>query len=204
MPGPPSRTAGFTGPPTPGMPPGVQRTNTQGSLPPPPNSPPAFAGPPSGPPQYDPQRPSTVPVQQYANYQPNSPGHPPVQSPGQPGYGHSPMPSPGYNPQQPYQPLGSPPPGGFTQYQYGSTTGSTPGADSYGMHQPQHQQHQQLYRPTEQENSIVDNEVAPQRNSNMGKRAETGGEGRREIPKEIGQEILMSGVHVVAIDSIYV
>jgi hypothetical protein len=32
--------------------------------------------------------------------------------------------------------------------------------------------HQQLYRPTEQEASVDGNEVAPQRNSNMGRRAE--------------------------------
>lgn len=168
MPGPPSRTQTFGGPPTLG----VQRTNTSGSIPPPPQSPPAFAPPPSGPPpgQYDPQAPqpgiqrqSTVPVQQYANY-PGSPGFPPaVQSPGHPG--QSPMPSPSYTPQQ-YQPLASPPPGGYTQYQYSSTSQQTPGTDPYGMHQ-------QLYRPTEQEAGVKDNEPAGgQRQSNIGKRAE--------------------------------
>lgn len=169
IPGPPSRTQTFSGPPTPG----VQRTNTSGSLPPPPQSPPAFAPPPSAPPptQYDQQgapqpgiqRQSTMPVQQYANY-PGSPGHPPVQSPGYPG--HSPLPSPGFAPQQQYQPLASPPPGGYTNYQYSSTSQQA-SSDPYTMHQ-------QLYRPTEQEASIHHNEPAgaTQRNSNIGKRAE--------------------------------
>lgn len=138
LPGPPSRAQTFSGPPTPG----IQRTGS-GSLPPPPQSPPAFGGP---------------PAQQYANY-PGSTSQAPVQSPGYPA--HSPLPSPGFPPQQQYQPLSSPPPGGFTQYQYGSTTASNPSAI-----------HQQLYRPTEQEASVDGNEVAPQRNSNMGRRAE--------------------------------
>jgi hypothetical protein len=169
IPGPPSRTQTFSSP----SPQGVQRTNTTGSLPPPPQSPPSFAPPPSAPPpSYDSQGPSpqpglhrqsTQPTQQYANY-PGSPGHPPVQSPGFPS--HSPLPSPGYAPQQQYQPLASPPPGGFTQYQYSSTTQQTPGTDPYAMHQ-------QLYRPTQQEANVVDNEPTPaQRQSNMGKRAE--------------------------------
>lgn len=169
IPGPPSRTQTFSGPPTPG----IQRTATTGSIPPPPQSPPSYAPPPAGPPpgQYDQQgtpqpgiqRQSTMPVQQYANY-PGSPGYPPsVKSPGAPG--HSPLPSPSYAPQQ-YQPLASPPPGGYTQYQYGSTTQQTPGTDPYAMHQ-------QLYRPTEQEASVHEH-TAPgqQRNSNMGRRAE--------------------------------
>ncbi|KAF2192709.1 hypothetical protein K469DRAFT_694769 [Zopfia rhizophila CBS 207.26] len=186
IPGPPSRTATqqFSGPPTPG----VQRTNTSGSLPPPPpQSPPqgqayqqSFASPPSAPlppGQYDPnnpspqpgiQRHSTMPVQQYANY-PQSPGYPPVQSPGLPGTpGHQPVPSPGYAPQG-YQPLtspGHPPPGGYTQYSYGSTAQQVPGAHPYNMHQ-------QLYRPTEQEASVDGNEPSSgQRQSNIGKRAE--------------------------------
>jgi hypothetical protein len=159
MPGPPSRThtQSFTGPPTPGM----QRTHTGTSIPPPPppQSPPAFAPPPSAPPlgQYDQQGPpqpglqrqSTLPTaQQFASYQGTS-GPPPTGSP---------LPSPGYAP-QPYQPLASPPPGGYAQFQYGST-GATPPT-------------QQLYRPTEQEAGVQGNEPAPgQRNSNMGKRAE--------------------------------
>ena len=159
MPGPPSRThtQSFTGPPTPG----IQRMNTGASIPPPPppQSPPAFAPPPSAPPlgQYDQQGPpqpnlqrhSTLPPgQQFANYA-GSPGFPPAGSP---------LPSPGYAPQH-YQPLASPPPGGFAQFQYGSTG-------------PQAQT-QQVYRPTEQEASVQGNEPAPgQRKSNMGKRAE--------------------------------
>ena len=77
--------------------------------------------------------------------------------------GHSPMPSPSYTP-QPYQPLASPPPGGYAQFQYGSTG---VGADPRSTHQ-------QLFRPTEQEAGTVDHEAAgkKERNSNMGKRAE--------------------------------
>ncbi|KAF2022058.1 hypothetical protein BU24DRAFT_417704 [Aaosphaeria arxii CBS 175.79] len=175
IPGPPSRTSNYNTPS-----PGVQRTNTTGSIPPPPQSPPAFAPPPAGPPPgtYDPhgsstpqpgsQRQSVVPVQQFANY-PGSPGHPPVQSPGFPN--QSPMPSPAFSPQQQqqqqYQPLASPPPtGGFNQYSYSSTTQQTPGTNPFNMHQ-------QLYRPTEQEASVVGNEApAGQRQSNIGKRAE--------------------------------
>ncbi|KAF2741293.1 hypothetical protein EJ04DRAFT_507128 [Polyplosphaeria fusca] len=170
MPGPPSRTQTYNGPPTPGM----QRTSTSGSIPPPPpQSPPAFAPPPPAG-QFDgntlqhsgSQRHSTLPVNQYANY-PNSPGFAPsVQSPGAPS--QSPLPSPGYTP-QPYQPMaspGHPPPGGFTQYQYGSTSQQTPGTDPYSAHQT-------LYRPTEQEAGVQHNEpAAAQRNSNIGRRAE--------------------------------
>ncbi|ORY19847.1 hypothetical protein BCR34DRAFT_471593 [Clohesyomyces aquaticus] len=176
MPGPPSRTQTFSGPPTPG----IQRTNTAGSLPPPPaQSPPqaqgypqSFAPPPTAPPpsQYDQngpshpgiQRHSTLPVPQYAGY-PQSPGFPPVQSPGLPPG------TPGYGPPQSYQPLASPgiPPGGYAQYQYGSTTQQVPGADPYAMHQ-------NVYRPTEDEAAVAvhGHEPPQQRNSNMGKRAE--------------------------------
>lgn len=163
MPGPPTRTSNYAGAPTPG----VQRTNTTGSIPPPPQSPPAFAPPPAGPPpgQYDPQpgiqRQSTAPTQQYATYA-NSPGFPPgMQSPN--AASHSPIPSPGYKPQN-YQPLASPPPGGYSQYQYSST----------GAAQDPYATHQQLYRPTEQEASTVDHlpAGAPGAKSNIGKRAE--------------------------------
>ncbi|KAF2867196.1 hypothetical protein BDV95DRAFT_582802 [Massariosphaeria phaeospora] len=172
IPGPPSRTQTFSGPPTPGIAPTVQRTNTAGSIPPPPQSPPSFAPPPPSAPPAGPydrrtppqQRHSVVPTQQYANY-PGSPGHLPIQSPGlqSPGLpGPSPLPSPGYAPPQ-YQPLASPPPGGYTQFQYNSTSQQTPG---YSMHQ-------QLYRPTEQEAGVDGNEATPaQRNSNIGRRAE--------------------------------
>ncbi|KAF2691638.1 hypothetical protein K458DRAFT_438038 [Lentithecium fluviatile CBS 122367] len=180
MPGPPSRTSTFSGPPAPG----IQRTNTTGSIPPPPQSPPAFAPPPAGPPpgQYDAQgtpqpgiqRQSTLPTQQYATYA-NSPGIPPaVQTPGAPG--QSPMPSPTYTP-QPYQPLASPPPGGYTQFQYGSTAQqANTGADSAAMHQ-------QLYRPTEHEASTKDhaNAQAPVRQSGLGKRADQVEKGARRI-----------------------
>jgi hypothetical protein len=173
MPGPPARTntqQSFSGPsPTPG----IQRQNTAGSMPPPPpQSPPSFAPPPSAPP---PASQPGAPSQQYATY-PGSPGHAPsaVQSPGYSAPSGTPLPSPGYSPQhhqqqqQQYQPLTSPPPGGFTQYQYGSTTGQVPGAVS-----AQHAQHQQLYRPTEQEASVDGNEpTSGPRNSNLGRRAE--------------------------------
>jgi len=141
MPGPPTRSSTFSGPPQPGL----QRSSTVGSIPPPPQSPPSFAPPPAGPP------PGQVPVQQYA---------------GSPGAAtHSPLPSPGYAP-QPYQPLASPPPGGYGKYQYGSTSQQAPGTDPYSVHQ-------QLYRPTEQESGIKDHDApAGQRTSNMGKRAE--------------------------------
>ncbi|KAF2271126.1 hypothetical protein CC78DRAFT_563675 [Lojkania enalia] len=178
MPGPPSRTSTFSGSPAQG----VQRTNTAGSgslPPPPPQSPPAhsynqsFAPPPSAPPsgqldlnsppQPGIQRHSTLPTPQYANF-PHSPGLP-QNYPGSPGH---PVPSPGYAP-QPYNPMaspGHPPPGGFAQYQYGSTNQQTLGTDSYAVQQ-------QLYRPTEQEAGVHGNEPAPpQRNSNIGKRAD--------------------------------
>jgi hypothetical protein len=150
VPGPPSRTSTFSGPP---QPPGVSRTNTVGSILPPPQSPPSFAPPPG-----------QAPVQQFASH-PGSPGFAPsVQSPGAPS--QSPLPSPGYAPQQ-YQPMASPPPGGYAQYQYGSTTPQPTGADGYGVHQ-------QLYRPTEQEAQIKNHAApgGPQAKSNMGKRAE--------------------------------
>ena len=156
MPGPPSRThtQSFSGPPTPG----IQRTNTGGSIPPPPpqKSPPAYGHPPpsaSPPHQYEQgpphlQRHATMPAQQYANY-PNSPGYP---------AGIVPTPSPGYSAQH-YQPHASPPPGGYSQYQYGATS--------------QVPQTQQLYRPTEHEAGVNNHEAPPaQRNSNIGKRAE--------------------------------
>lgn len=147
MPGPPSRTSTFSGPP---QQPGIHRSSTVGSIPPPPQSPPSFAPPPAGPP------PGQPPVQQYANH-PASPGFPGTQSP---------VPSPGYAP-QPYQPMASPPAGGYSQYQYGSTTQQQAGADPYRLHQ-------QLYQPTEAEAGVKDHEkINPaEKKSNMGKRAE--------------------------------
>ncbi|KAL6705847.1 hypothetical protein ACN47E_006307 [Coniothyrium glycines] len=156
VPGPPAPGQGFSGPPS------VQRTNTSGSTP-------SFAAPPSAPPQYNGQaspppglnRSSTMPTSQYANY-PASPGFPPApQSPP----AHASLPSPGFAPQQ-YQPLASPPPGGYTQYSYGSSTPQVSGTNQPSIHQ-------QLYRPTEQEAGVVDNEEphAP-RNSNIGKRVD--------------------------------
>lgn len=141
MPGPPSRASTFSGPP---QQPGIQRSSTVGSIPPPPQSPPSFAPPPAGPP------PGQAPVQQYAS-------HVPTQSP---------IPSPGYAP-QPYQPMGSPPAAGYAQYQYASTTPQQPAADHYAMHQ-------QLYRPTESEAGVKDHERinSGEKKSNMGKRAE--------------------------------
>ncbi|KAF2823214.1 hypothetical protein CC86DRAFT_328317, partial [Ophiobolus disseminans] len=162
-PGPPSGAPSFSGPPQPS----IQRTNTGGSM--------SFAPPPSAPPpgQYDGQTPppglqrtSTMPAQQYANY-PGSPGFPPApQSPP----AHASLPSPGLPPPQ-YQPMTSPPPGGYTQYQYGSTSGAAPTSNPHAV---SHDMHQQLYRPSEQEASVVGNENPnPQpRNSNIGKRVD--------------------------------
>ncbi|CAO2657350.1 Nn.00g034760.m01.CDS01 [Neocucurbitaria sp. VM-36] len=166
VPGPPAPGQGFSGPPS------VQRTNTSGSIPGAPQSPPSFAPPPSAPPpgQYSGQTPpppglqrtSTMPTQQYANY-PGSPGFPPApQSPP----AHASLPSPGFPPQQQYQPLASPPVGGYNQYSYGSTSGQVPGTSPGDLHQ-------QLYRPSEQEANVVDHEnPAAPRNSNIGKRVD--------------------------------
>jgi hypothetical protein len=170
-PGPPAGGQGFSGPPHPA----VQRTNTSGSFPGPPQSPPSFAPPPSAPPpgQFDGQTPppgvqrtSSMPAQQYANY-PGSPGFPPApQSPP----AHAPLPSPGFPPQQ-YQPMASPPPGGYGQFQYGSTTGQVPGTNPHSV---THDMHQQVYRPNEHEASVVGhaNPNAQPRNSNIGKRVD--------------------------------
>lgn len=162
FPGPPAPGQGFTGPP------GVQRTNTTGSVPSAPQSPPSFAPPPSAPPlgqvNNTPPPPglsrtSAMPVQQYAsaNY-PNSPGFPPApQSPP----AHSAVPSPGFPPQQ-YQPMASP---GYSQFQYSSTAAQATQAQNI---------HQQVYRPTESEAAVHhhENPNAPQRNSNIGKRVD--------------------------------
>jgi hypothetical protein len=68
--------------------------------------------------------------------------------------------------------MASPPPGGYGQYQYGSTSGQVPGTNP----QPAaHDVHHQLYRPSEQEASVVghENPNAQPRNSNIGKRVDT-------------------------------
>jgi hypothetical protein len=170
-PGPPAGGIGFSGPPQPS----ISRTNTSGSFPGPPQSTPSFAPPPSAPPpsQFDGQTPppgvqvtSTMPTQQYAHY-PGSPGFPPApQSPP----AHASLPSPGFPPQQ-YQPMASPPPGGYTQFQYGSTSGQLPATNSYAT---THDLHQQVYRPSEQEATIVNhaNPNPKPPNSNIGKRVD--------------------------------
>lgn len=160
-PGPPAPGQGFSGPP------GIQRTNTGGSMPPPPQSPPSFAGPPqsppsfAGPPQSAPpaepysqtlqqpgiQRQSSIPVQQYAGYN-ATPGY--TAGPQSPG-----MPSPGIV--QPQQYLG------YAQHQYSSTSQQAPGTNPADLHK-------QFYRPTEQEASVTDHSTATTPNSNMGKR----------------------------------
>ncbi|KAF2132050.1 hypothetical protein P153DRAFT_310620 [Dothidotthia symphoricarpi CBS 119687] len=144
-PGPPSSGYGFSGPPNPS----VQRTNTAGSMPSPPQSPPSFAPPPQSapPPQYEQQAPAHPSLQRHSTM--------PV----------APLPSPGFAPQQHYQPVASPPPGGFSQYQYGSTSQQAQGANSHNMHQ-------QLYRPSEQEANAHDHESTSQPNSNIGKRVD--------------------------------
>lgn len=162
MPGPPAPGQGFSGPP------GVQRTNTAGSMPPPPQSPPSFAGPPQSPPSFasppqsappvepygqsGPQHPgvqrqSSVPVQQYAGYNSSSGHTAGLQSPG--------LPSPA--PTQPQHYLG------YGQHQYGSTAQQTAGTDPADLHK-------QFYRPTEQEAGTTDHSTAAAPNSNMGKR----------------------------------
>jgi hypothetical protein len=59
--------------------------------------------------------------------------------------------------------MASPPPGGYSQYQYGSISPASPDPTSV---------HQQVYRPTEHESTVVGHEPvsASQPNSNMGKR----------------------------------
>lgn len=153
MPGPPASGQGFSGPP------GVQRTNTTGSLPPPPQSPPSFAGPPQSapptefPPSSTPQQPgiqrqSSVPVQQFAGYN-ATPGYTPgPQSPG--------MPAPGVDQPQHYL--------GYSQHQYNNAAAQ--------QAQPSTDIHKQFWSPTEQEAGIKnhsDPSAAPP-NSNMGKR----------------------------------
>ena len=152
-PGPPAPGQGFSGPPS------VQRTNTAGSMPPPPQSPPSFAGPPQSAPPTDPygqssppqpgiQRQSSVPVQQYAGYNASPSYTAGPQSPG--------LPSPGLNQPQNYL--------GYAQHQYGSTVQQTPATDTADLHK-------QFYRPTEQEATITDHTTATATpNSNMGKR----------------------------------
>lgn len=180
VPGPPAPGQGFSGPPT------VQRTDTSNSMASTAQSAPSFAPPPSAPPQYDGQTPpppgltrsATMPVQQYANY-PASPGFPPgPQSPP----AHAPLPSPGFPPQQ-YQPMVSPPPGGYMQYQYGSTSSQVPGTNPYDMHQ-------QLYRPTESEAAIV-NHTDPnkQPTSNIGKRVDKVEKGVGRFLKKLDKKL---------------
>jgi hypothetical protein len=145
-PGPPTPGQGFSGPP------GVQRTNTGGSMPPPPQSPPSFAGPPQSASPADPynpqhpgvQRQSSIPVQQYAGYSASAAHAAGPQSPG--------LPSPGLHQPQNYL--------GYAQHQYGSTAQQTPGTDPKDLHK-------QFYTPTEQEAKPHD---GPAPNSNMGKR----------------------------------
>jgi hypothetical protein len=184
MPGPPAPGQGFSGPPQPSM----SRTNTSGSFPGPPPQSPGFAPPPSAPP-YDGhspppglQRTSTMPTQQYANY-PGSPGFPPApQSPP----AHSALPSPGLPPQK-YQPMVSPPPGGYTQFQYGSTAGQAPQSNPHGV---SHDMHQTLYRPSEHEATVVGHEnpnPAP-RNSNIGKRVDTVEKGIGKFLKKLDKK----------------
>lgn len=179
-PGPPSGGQGFTGPPNPGP----QRTNTSGSFPGPPQSPPSFAPPPSAPPpgQFDGNTPSPG-TQQYANY-PQSPGFPPApQSP--PAHGN--LPSPGFQHPQQYQPMASPPPGGYSQFQYGSTSGQVPGSNPHASPQDMHQQ---LYRPSEHEATIKEHENpnAQPPNSNMGKRMDKVEKGVGRFLKKIDKK----------------
>jgi hypothetical protein len=120
MPGPPSRTGSFPPPPiqTAASPPITQYAQ----------SPPAQSHAPYSPPQTA----VHAPAQQYANYQSSSPpaNYPQSAPPTQTQFQSFP---------------GSPPPGGYSQYNYGQP-GQAP-ADGYSMHQ-------QLYRPTPAEASV--------------------------------------------------
>ncbi|KAF2840520.1 hypothetical protein M501DRAFT_932025 [Patellaria atrata CBS 101060] len=162
LPGPPTRqtTQGFPPPPPTGTPPtGITRTNTQGSFPPPPpqttgsQGPPvgqqyaqSFAPPPQEPQQYGQngsplplQRQNTMPAtysqqpqQQYAQQQMQYANYP-----ASPGFGPNagtPLQSPSFVPAQ----ATGPPPGGYSQYQY-------------GQHADQGYGSGQAYRPTEHE-----------------------------------------------------
>jgi hypothetical protein len=192
QPGPPIGGQGFSGPP---QHPSVSRTNTSGSFPGPAQSPMSFAPPPTAPPpsQFDGQTPppglqrsSTMPAHQYANY-PGSPGFPPgPQSPP----AHASLPSPGFPP-QPYQPMASPPPGGYTQFQYGSTSGQVPGTQPHNPQAITHDIHQNLYRPSEQEAAIVGhaNPNPKERNSNMGKRLDKAEKGVGRFLKKLDKKL---------------
>ena len=159
MPGPPPPPPGqgFSGAPS------MHRATPSASLPSAPQNPPSFAPPPgqyNGTPPPNLHRASTTITQQYANY-PSSPGFPPApQSPP----AHGSLPSPGFPPQH-YQPMASPPPGGYSRYSYASTTAPAP-TDPQSIHQ-------QLYRPNESEAAIVDHH-GPNKHatSNVGKRVE--------------------------------
>ncbi|KAJ4983386.1 RNA recognition motif-containing protein [Stagonosporopsis vannaccii] len=161
-PGPPAPGQGFSGPP------GVPHTNATGSMPPPPQSPPSFAGPPqsppsfAGPPQSAPpaetyhqtspqqpgiQRQSSIPTQQYAGYN-GTPGY--TGGPQSPG-----LPAPGVHQAAQYL--------GYAQHPYGSTAQQAPGTNPADVHK-------QFYRPTEQEAGVTDHSTAAAPNSNMGKR----------------------------------
>jgi hypothetical protein len=67
--------------------------------------------------------------------------------------------------------MASPPPGGYSQFQYGSTSGQVP---EYNPHSVAHDMHSQVYRPNEVEAAVKDNSNPnPQpRNSNIGKRVD--------------------------------
>jgi hypothetical protein len=92
----------------------------------------------TAPPAYQQQASSHVPVTQYANY-PGSPNSamttPGIYSPGV----SSPLTTPGFH-------APGAPPGGYSQFQYGSQINSTPLMNDYSIHQ-------QLYRPTEEESA---------------------------------------------------
>jgi hypothetical protein len=87
--------------------------------------------------------------------------------------------------------MASPPPGGYTQFQYGSTSGQVPGTNPHNPHATSHDMHQHLYRPSEQEAAVVGNENPnpPQRNSNMGKRVDKVEKGVGRFLKKLDKKL---------------
>jgi hypothetical protein len=81
----------------------------------------------------------------------------------------------------------SPPPGGYTQFQYGSTAGQAPQSNPHGV---SHDMHQTLYRPSEHEATVVghDNPNPAPRNSNIGKRVDTVEKGIGKFLKKLDKK----------------
>jgi hypothetical protein len=87
--------------------------------------------------------------------------------------------------------MASPPPGGYTQFQYGSTSGQVPGTQPHNPQAITHDIHQNLYRPSEQEAAIVGhaNPNPKERNSNMGKRLDKAEKGVGRFLKKLDKKL---------------